>query len=124
MGRDLMLEHQKSLPYTLYKNSFLFYRYQFDESDLLEIGWTTNFKTRVKIAKLIAKQIEDLYNKQLDCYSIKWYQREIDDTTTTFAIEIMVRLLDIVVIPIGISVSVDRYHSQYIYSSIIDLTPT
>lgn len=103
MGRDLMLEHQRSLPYTLYKNSFLFYRYQFEDSDVHRIGLKSDFITRRKIIKSISKQIKQFYNNHIDCYMIRMYQKLHDDI---YAVEVMVRLLNSVVIPTDSYVSI------------------
>ena len=111
MGRDLMLELEKSLSRVCYNNSFLFYRYQFDQSDLLQISWTPNFGTRRQISRLVSDQIKDLYEKEMDCYTIRWYTKDTADETT-YTIEVMVRLLESVKIPIGNSVCVNDVHSS------------
>jgi hypothetical protein len=112
MGRDLRLELQKSLSIARYYNSFLFYRYQFDNSDLLEMSWTANFGTRRRITRLISTRIKDLYEKEMDCYTIRWYEKVTEDDTT-YAIEVMVRLLESVKIPISNNVSVMMFIQLY-----------
>ena len=111
MGRDLMLELEKSLSRVRYNNSFLFYRYQFDQSDLLQILWTPNFGTRRQISRLVSNQIKDLYEKEMDCYTIRWYTKDTADETT-YTIEVTVQLLESVKIPIGNSVCVNDVHSS------------
>lgn len=105
MGRDLRLELQESLSIVRYYNSFLFYRYQFNNADLLEMSWTANFGTRRRITRLVSTRIKALFEKEMDCYTIRWYEKVTEDDTT-YAIEVMVRLLESVKIPITNNVSV------------------